>query len=244
MMRASGLFLLAPILSHPSFPRLAKVGLLVLFSGLVVSTLPDMALPQVDSLLDLTGLILKEILTGVLIGFVFMLMFYGVQSAGSLVGYQMALAMAAALDPSTQSQESIIGRFWFLMASLIFLGINGHHLVIKSFYDSFAIIAPGSVMLSGSAAEMIMKYSAYVFVIALKIAAPAMVTLFLVDITLGVVSKLMPTMNVFVLSFGLKIAVGLFIIGLSLPILRYVLKQTVAFLDSQLYLLVAALGTA
>ena len=98
---------MAPILSHPSFPRLGKVGLLVLFSGLVVSTLPDLVLPQVDSLLDLTSLILKEILTGVLIGFVFMLMFYAVQSAGSLVGYQMTLAMAAAIDPSTQSQESV-----------------------------------------------------------------------------------------------------------------------------------------
>ena len=155
MTRTSGLFIMAPILGHTSFPRTAKVGLLIMLSGLVVSTLPDQNVPVFTSFYDLVGIIAQELFIGILIGLFFMLLFYGAQSAGSLVGYQMALAMAAAVDPSTKSQESIIGRFWFLLASLIFLAINGHHLIVRALHNSFYVIPPGTVSLSGDLGEVI-----------------------------------------------------------------------------------------
>lgn len=244
MIRTSGLFLLAPILGHRSFPMLARAGLVILLSGLIVSAMPDISIPEASSLIELAGMALRELLAGALIGFFFMLFFYATQAAGSLAGYQMALAVAAAIDPSTMTQESIIGRFWFLIASLIFLTINGHHHVIQAFHQSFELIPPGQVVIQGSTGHLIIKYCAYVFVIALKIASPVMVTLFLTDVSLGVMTKMMPTMNVFVISFGLKIATGLLVLILSLPMFSYVLQKTTNYLNQELQLLVASMGSA
>ncbi len=242
MVRASGLLLLAPILGHPSVPRMAKAGFVILLSGLMVSAMPQMSVPAATSLIGLAGMVLRELLTGALMGFFFMLFFYAAQAAGSLVGYQMALAVAAAIDPSTMSQESVIGRFWFLVASLIFLAINGHHLILQAFAQSLEVIPPGHVVVQGATGELIMKYTAYVFVITLKIAAPVMVALFLTDVAMGVMAKMMPTMNVFFLSFGIKIGGGLLIIAIALPIFSYVLQKTTAYLNNELSVLIASMG--
>ena len=244
MVRASGLFLLAPVLSHRAIPLMVKTGLVILLSGLMVTAMPAVDIPPAASLAELLGMLFRELLAGVLMGFVLMLFFYAAQAAGSLVGYQMALAMAQAIDPATMSQESVIGRFWFLVATLIFLAVNGHHLVLQAFHQSFQAIPPGQVVVAGSTGELVLRYSAYVFVLTLKIAAPVMVAMFLTDVALGVVAKMMPTMNVFFASFGIKIGAGLLIIAIALPVFAYLLRQWASLLDGQMNTLLITLGEA
>lgn len=244
MLRTSGLFLLAPILGNKSVPKLARVGMIVIFGMIMVVALGDVTLPQTGSLAELIAIGFKELFVGLIIGFVFMLVFYAVQAAGSLVGYQIGLYLASAIDPTTQSQSSIIGQFWLLIAMLIFLAINGHHLVIRAYADSFQMIPPGFVSVDGSVGEMMIKYTAYLFVIALKVASPVMVTLFLTDVALGTVAKMMPTMNVFFVGFPIKIGVGLAVLAMALPIFSYVLEKAVHYLDGELRLMFLAMGKA
>jgi flagellar biosynthetic protein FliR len=244
LLRASGLFVISPIFGHRAVPALAKIGLVILFALLMTMTLSEVTLEQANSLWQLAGMAFKEVLIGVTIGFVFTLLFMAVYAAGSMVGYQVGFIMAMVLDPTTQSQQSVMSQLWFVVATLIFLAINGHHLIISAFVDSYRVMPPGQVFMVGGAAELLMKYTAYVFVLALKLAGPIMVTVFLTDVALGVVAKMMPTMNVFIVGFPLKIAAGLFVMALSLPVFSYALRQATTYLDRQLGFLLMTMGKA
>lgn len=244
LVRASGVFLVAPIFSNRALPKLFKVGFIVLLSILLVSAMPDMTMPVSQSLADLALLVMKELLLGILIGTMFTLIFYAVQAASSIAGYQMGLTMANVIDPSTQAMDNPAGQIWSMVALLIFMAINGHHLVLRAFYDSYAAIPAGQVILDGAAGELIIKYSAWVITAAVKLASPLIVTMFLTDLALGVVSRMLPTMNVFILSFGLKIAVGLLAIAVSLPVFNYMLTKMTGYINGEIHNLLLSLGKA
>ena len=244
ILRGSGLFAFAPILGNNSIPSLIRVGLLIMLSGLIVSTIPAVSFPAITSLWQLAGLAVKEILVGAVISLFFVLIFHAVHTAGSLIGYQVGLALANEFDPSIGSQVSVIGRFWYVLAVLIFLTINGHHMIISAFVDSYQVIPPAGVAIQGGVGELIIRYTAYVFVIGLKIAAPVMITLFLTDIALGTIAKTMPTMNVFFVGFPIKIAMCLLVMALALPIFAYVLERGVSFLDHELNMMFLSMGKA
>jgi flagellar biosynthetic protein FliR len=244
LLRASGLFVIAPVLGHRTVPALAKIGLVILLSILMTMSIPEFAFRPATSLWGLVGMAFKEILVGVTIGFMFTLIFMAVYAAGAMVGYQVGFIMAMVLDPTTQSQQSVMTQLWFVVAILIFLVINGHHMIITAFADSYRVMPPGEVFMAGGVGEMLMKHTAYVFVLALKFGAPIMVTVFLTDVALGVVAKTMPTMNVFIVGFPIKIAAGLLVMAMSLPIFSYALRQATNYLDGQLGFLLMAMGKA
>lgn len=244
LLRATGFLAIAPIFSHSSVPKTIRVGFMIILSGLVASTLQDVQIEPIESVWQLAGLAVQELLVGIIISLTFLILFYGAQTAGSIVGYQIGLALATEFDPSLSSQVSIIGKFWYLLAMLVFLTINGHHLLISAFVDSYQAVPPAGVHMSGSIGEIIIRLTAYVFVIGLKIAAPIMIALFLTDVALGAIAKMMPTMNVFFIGFPVKIALGLTMMALSLPAFAYVLEQGAAFLDRKLDLIFLSLGKA
>ena len=245
MIRTSGLFILAPILGDQGIPKLIKVGLVVLFGLILSAALPT---PQVNleiqSTWELAGLVFNEILIGVIIGLLFRLIFYGVLTAGSIVGYQIGFMFAQVFDQNNATQVSIIGRFWEVCAILFFVSINGHHLLINGLAESFQVIPVGSVNAFGSAGEMIIKYSAYIFVIAFKIASPVIITLYLTDIALGTIAKTMPTMNVFFVGFPIKIFSGLAVMAMSLPLFMFVIEKSMVYFDAELSKLLLAIGRA
>ncbi|MFH1374805.1 MAG: flagellar biosynthetic protein FliR [bacterium] len=244
LLRATGLFVMAPVFSHRAIPNLIKVGILITLSMLLVPVVSDAAVEPAESLWQLAGLAFKEILVGIIIGLLFRLIFMGAKTAGSIIGYQIGFAMVALQDIEEGGQIAIIGSFWFLVAMLIFLSIDGHHLMLTAFADSYRVIPPGMVVMASSVGEMIIKYTAYVFVISLKIAAPVMITLFLTDVALGTIAKTMPTMNVFFVGFPIKIGVGLLVVAMSLPVFSYVLQQSMTYLDGELRLIFNAMGKA
>jgi flagellar biosynthesis protein FliR len=244
MLRASGLFLIAPLLSNKMFPTQVKVGMVVLMGIILVPTLNQTSIPAVMSLSSLLTVAAKELLVGLSIGFVFSLLITGVQAAGDVVSYQIGFSMAQTIDPGSGSETTTLGQFWVLMASVLFLALNGHHLVISAFKDSYDVIPPAQVSFSASAVDLIVTYSAYVFVIGLKIAAPVVVTLLLTDVAMGTLSRLMPTMNVFILGFGVKTGVGLAVTALSLPVFAYVLEKSTTMLNTELARLLSTLGKA
>ena len=101
---------------------------------------------------------------------------------------------------------------------------------------------PAEYTLCDDTALVMMKYTAYVFVLAIKIAAPVMITLTLTDVALGTIAKLMPTMNIFIVGFPLKIGVGLMVVALSLPVFAYVLEKSTLYLNRGMTELLASMG--
>ncbi len=234
LMRIGGVMAAAPIFSHRSIPRKFMIAMSL---GLAVIMLPLMsksALPITENMVELFALCLKEILVGVLIGFIFAVIFIGIKLAGSIIGYQMGFAMVNVMDPNSSSQVSIIGELWYIFAILIFLVLNGHHSIISGLVHSFQVVPLGLASPPGAVGEWLIKYSSFAFIIAVKVAAPVMMTIFLVEVSMGVLARTMPQMNIFIVGFPLKIFTGLLLIALSLPAFSVILNKFNARLDIEL----------
>ncbi|MEA2031770.1 MAG: flagellar biosynthetic protein FliR [candidate division Zixibacteria bacterium] len=242
LLRTSGLFIIAPIFSNKSVPKMVRVGLVIILAGILVSAIKQPYIPEIVSLWQLAGLAIKEILVGFVIGLTFRFLFMGIKTGGAILGYQLGLAMVSLPDVDTSGQVAVIARLWVLLATLIFLAVNGHHIVITSLVDSYRAMPVGQVATDVPIGEMILRYSSYVFVIAIKVAAPISVTLFLVDVSLGTIAKMMPTMNVFFVGFPIKIGVGLTVVAMSLPLFSYLLRNFIRVLDGNLQVMYAAWG--
>lgn len=233
-MRIGGLMMTAPVFSHRSIPRQVVLAMTLGFAVVLLPFMSATPLPQTNSFIELSILCLKEILVGVLIGLVFSVIFLGINMAGAIVGFQIGFTMVSVVDPNSTEPVSVISEFWFLLATLIFLLINGHHMVISGLVDSFKVIPLGVATPSGLVGEWLIKYSAFVFVLAVKFAAPVIVTVFLAEVAMGILARTMPQMNIFIVGFPLKIFAGLFMVAVSLPAFSYLLGRVCDVADREL----------
>ncbi len=237
MMRIGGLLIAGPIFTHKAVPRKIAVSLSLGLAMVLVPVFVTTKLPPVDGIIDLVGLCFREIAVGMILGLVFSFIFLAVRLAGSIVAYQIGFAMANVMDPNSSGPVSVIGEFWVMIATLIFLILNGHHIMLTGLVDSFRIIPMGSGMPSGEVGDWMVKYASFVFVLAVKFAAPVIMTIFLVEVSMGVLARTMPQMNIFIVGYPIKICAGLFLISASLPVFAYVLRKVIANLDSELHYL-------
>ncbi|HHI03169.1 MAG TPA: flagellar type III secretion system protein FliR [candidate division Zixibacteria bacterium] len=241
--RAGGLFITAPILGHHSIPMTVKAGFAVVLAIVLIPFAAQTAPPAVESIWLLGLLAAKELLVGLIIGFFFSLLFSGVRMGGAIVGFQQGLLMANVLDPEAGSQVSIVAEFWIVIASLIFIAIDGHHAIISALADSYQLIPVGATSFSGPAGEMIIRFSAYAFTMAVKISAPIVITLFLVSVALGVVARTVPQMNIFIVGMPLKIGVGFLVMAIALPLFKNIVNQTLYYLDNEVLAVLAGMST-
>lgn len=245
IVRTSGLFIMAPVLGDKTIPKLIKVGMALLLSLVLLPVVPNPeAMPEVTSLWQLLGYVFNEILIGFIIGLFFRFIFIGVMIGGAIIGYQVGFMFAMTFDNNQAAQVSIISRFWYIIAVLFFLAINGHHMIISAFAQSFDLIPLGNINNAASVGEMIIQYSAYMFVIGIKVASPIMITLFLIDVSLGTISKMMPTMNVFFIGMPVKAGVGVLMMAMSLPLFVYVIEKSVTYFNDGLSDLLYSIGKA
>jgi flagellar biosynthetic protein FliR len=244
LFRASGLFITAPAFSHKSLPPTIKIAMAVILAVLLVPVVSEIQLPEIDSIWILGALAAKEMLVGFIIGLFFSLLFIGVRMSGNIIGYQIGLLIAQVLDPEVNSNVSLVGEFLYGIALLIFLAIDGHHAIISAFVDSYKMVSLGQVSLSGPAGDLLIRFTAYAFTIAVKLAAPVMITLFLTSVTLGIVARTVPQMNIFIVGIPLKVGVGFLVMAAALPVFRYMLEKVVHYLDSEVSTVLHGLGVA
>ena len=214
--RVSGVMMLAPVFGSAMTPAPVKI-----FLSLVLSLLffPLVGGQGALASMDLGVLALAtvwELAVGLLIGFASAMLFAGVQFGGHLIDQELGLLQANILDPMLDEQISIMGQFKVLTATLVYLLINGHHLLIGAVSDSFrAVPMMGLRFSQGAALHLSDTLMRDLFRMAVEIAAPALVTLFLVTIAMAFMARTAPEMNIFALSFPLRMAVGFVVIALG-----------------------------
>ncbi len=234
--RASAIIFSVPIFGSRDFPVLAKVGLACTIAWIIYPLVPIPAELFNGKLLTLVPAMVAEIFIGIAIGFTARLVFEGVQLGGQLSGFQMGFGIVNVLDPITGENFSIISQLQNLFAIILFLGMNLHHWFFKAIVLSFEKIPLFHCTLSAPLFQELCTISANIFVIAVKLAAPIMAVLLFSDFALGILNRAAPQMHIFILSFPLKIAVGLFMVGLTLPMFCMVLKKI--FLQYEEYIAV------
>jgi flagellar biosynthesis protein FliR len=208
--RISGLLLVAPFFSQNSFSVRIRVLLAVVLAyamtGLVGGDLP----PFVMNGFGFMAAIGIEAFTGILLGFTAQFIFYAIQFAGEIIGYQMALGIAQIYDPLSGNSANPVGRLLSLTFMLVFVTINGHHVLLQALATSFEVVPIGGAVLQAGG-PLLLDWTADFFTTAIRLAAPFMITILLIDVTLGVFARLVPQANLFMLSLPLKLSVGLVI---------------------------------
>lgn len=243
LIRVSAMIMMVPAFGEASIPATVKWGLSMLITLLlfpvVKGTIPSLTdLGWAEMILGLAG----EMLIGVLIGFAARFVFAGIQLAGELVGFQMGFSVASVIDPTSNSQVSIIAEFQYLLSLLLFMTVNAHHLFITAIADSYQAVPPLGVHYSGALLQALIHLSKEVFVIAVKISAPVAAVLLFTNVAMGLVARTVPQMNVFMVSFPLQIAAGLLFIGLAAPVFMKVTEHLFAGLGGQTSMLMRLMG--
>lgn len=176
----------------------------------------------------------SELLLGMVLGFVAALLFAAVQLAGELVDTDMGFAIARTVDPLSGVQLPLVGNLKYIFALLIFLSVDGHHLLLQAVRDSYLVIPLGGVVVGEAAVAHLVRMGGALFLTALAIAAPAVGALFLTSLALGVMARSVPQMNVFVVGLPLRILVGIFLLIVGLPAFAGALQGLMAGLYDDL----------
>jgi len=214
----TGAFLMAiPGLSGTSVPAIFRIGMCLAISLLIFPLVKLGPLPVATDVFTLAVSAAGEVLLGILAGVAVRLIFEGIQLAGELAGYQMGLAIAEVIDPASEDQVAILSQFMSLLATLVFLILNGHHLLIRTLVESYEIVPPVGFQVNGPVLEGLTRLTAGMFITGLKTGAPVMVALLLGTVAFGLVARTVPQMNIFIVSMPVNVGVGLLFVGLSLP---------------------------
>ncbi|GAB4175750.1 MAG: flagellar biosynthetic protein FliR [Calditrichia bacterium] len=231
----------APFFGDNSVNRMVKIGLGGLLA-LAVYPVATVNAPMIDlTLVTIMIAVGAEILVGLIIGFMLQFIFAAAQMGGEYIGMDMGLAMATQMDPNFNQQISIIGTLFYLLTLMAFILLEGHLFLIQAFSFSYIAIPVASIQLTPLALDAIIKIAGIIFVIAVKIAAPAIVALFLASIAMGISARAVPQMNIFFVGIPLRIGAGLFAIILSLPLFFYVFEKVLLSFENQLDNLIRAM---
>lgn len=215
LVRTSGIFIFSPFFSSQNVPSIAKIGLTLGISILISMTITS---PVDYSLLPLALVIFKELLVGIIIGFISYAFFSAFYVMGQIIDMKIGFGMANVIDPQNRVQIPLLGNFYYIFSFIIFLGINGHHRIILALRDSYSYIPINSFNYTESTKTLIIDILAKSFEIGLKLSLPIVVVIFLADIILGILSKTIPQLNVFVVGMPFKILIGLVLILVGIPI--------------------------
>lgn len=232
LLRVSGIFAAAPVFASARVPTLVKAGLAVLVSLIVMPlVMPEAGHAAAETLGAYAGQAVGELLLGLSVGFVASMVFAGVQLAGQIIDIQMGFSMVSVVDPGSGAQMTVVGQMKYLLATLIFLAVNGHHVVLSGVMHSFDLVRIGTPSFSPELVAVIVRHFRDLFVVAVKVALPAAGAVFLVEAGLGVISKMVPQMNALISGFPLRIGAALIALGLSLPAVLSYLAEVFRGLD-------------
>jgi len=213
--RVGSMFGAVPVFNGGQVPPQMRIGIVTIFALLVFPVVSSHLPEQTFGILELAVLLAQETILGLMVGFLAQLVFMAAEFAGSLIGYQMGFAAANVFDPTTQRQVALISQFQGVLAIMLFLSLNVHHLFLEAIVASFQMIPPGTLNLSGGAIPMIMEVANHSLILSIQLVTPIIALLILSNLILGVMSRVFPQLNVFMLSFPINIGVSFIVMGLT-----------------------------
>ena len=228
--RMSGLFASAPLISTYPIPMQVKVWLAALIAFIlfpIVQYNTTFVVP--NSVPALTMILLKEYAIGYVIGFCANLIFVGIELGVNTFTIQMGLSADQALNPTSGGNSPVITQAFTYLASMIFIALGAHQWLFSAIYNSYKSMPVGyAIIFSPSIVEQIVQATGQIFSVGLAIALPIFGILFITDVLLGFTSKMMPQMNIFMVSLPLKIYLGLL---LSLIFMRPMAEQMAVIIE-------------
>lgn len=205
--RLSSFFFATPLFSTRSIPRVVKLAISLSVTIIVSMTTPTQQV-EPTSLIELGLMAAREALIGVVLGYSVNIVFLGIQSAGEFVDVFAGLQMSSTYDPITGTNGTFYSNIYNWIATLIFFNMSGHHYLITGIVNSFLFIPVGKSIFLELDISVITSLLVKTFYISVQLGFPMAVILFLIDVILGMVSRVVPQINVFVLGMPIKLVVS------------------------------------
>jgi flagellar biosynthetic protein FliR len=232
--RVAGIFSAIPVFGGRTIPLNIKV-IVIMMITLVCFPALSITAPQLPTdAFTLALLALREVMVGITLGFITRIIFSAVEFSGQIIGMQMGFTISSIIDPSQGTQTQIMSVMQTLLATLLFLSMNIHHMFIRTIVDSFRIIPLGGWHLNAEIISFLIKGTSDIFILGIRLAAPVMVALLLTSVTLGIMARAFPQMNIFMVSMPLNIGIGFIVLGLTLTIFFHVLTTAFGSVNGQI----------
>ena len=215
--RVGPLFVLAPLFSSPLVPMRVR-GIVAVALAIGLGPIIGREAPTIDpDFIALGGLIAKEMLVGAAFAFALAALFAALSVAGSFLDTLIGFSFGGTVDPITGVQSAVVSQAYALVGVLIFIAINGDAWVIQGIARTYDVVPMVAAPALGTMMEGVTAAFASVFVSAIQVAGPVMLALLLTDAAFGMVSRVVPQLNVFAVGFPAKVLVGLALMGVTLP---------------------------
>jgi flagellar biosynthetic protein FliR len=214
--RVGTMVMLMPGVGEMNMPSRVRLSIALVLAAVLMPA--HQAAYQVDlnTFVPVILMLLQEIVIGAVLGMTARLAISALQIAGSVIAQQMGLGFVTAVDPTQGQQGALVGNFLTVMGVTLIFATNLHHLVIVALNDSYGIFAPGQMPIVGDVAQHLTKVIAAAFRIGIQLSAPFLVFGLLFNLGLGVLSRLMPQMQVFFIGLPLSILLGFMLLLLVL----------------------------
>lgn len=223
-LRIGALFMSAPIFGARTVPVRMRIILALLITFLLFPTMPDTS--DLDPL-GATGVVVaaQQILIGLFMGLTLQIVFAALVMSGMISATTMGLGFASTVDPQNGVQVTVLGQYYLIIATLLFLSVDGHLLLLNVLADSFLALPLGGGLLPMEVVWNLVVFSAEMFLSALLIALPIMVGVLLVNLALGVITRAAPQLNIFAVGFPATMLTGFVLVLLCQPLLSPLLMD-------------------
>jgi flagellar biosynthetic protein FliR len=214
--RVSAWLAVAPPFNTRAIPNMVKVALALALAMAIGPNMASQSPPP--ELFPILTAVLFQVIVGLTLGFLAQLLFSAVKAAGELIDLASGFTLASLYDPVSNVSVSMFGRVYQLVAVTLLFALNGHLFLLRGFMASYEVFPLHPVSIAVLTRTVTSNVGTF-FVAALEIAAPVMIVLFLADLALGLVSRAVPSLNVFVMSFPIKILLTLSLASVAMAAL-------------------------
>lgn len=216
--RVSALIISSPIFGRRMVPNILKIGLCLFITYIVFSAYNPKTPPEYGGVAEFAVMCIKELLFGLVIGYVTTLFFSLVNTAGAVMDMQMGFGMVNVFDVQSNISVPVTGNLFNIILLITFFGVNGHLKLIHMLTSTFTQIPVGAVTLNPALGLVALDVFILAFVLAMNVAMPLIAAGLLGEIALGFIVRAVPQMNVFVVGIPLKIILGFMVLMLIIPI--------------------------
>jgi flagellar biosynthetic protein FliR len=221
LVRPGALLMVGPGLGGQQVPMQARVALTAL---LALALAPSVEIPQGPGI-GLVGTVLREIAIGLALGLAARAVIAGAELAGHICSQQIGFSYAATIDPEGGARNTVLASLYGLLATYTWMMIGGHHMLVRALDASYAGLPIGGGGLDSSLLASIRDVLAIVFVTGLRLAAPVIAVLLLLEVALGLISRAAPAFNFFVIGYPVRLVVGLIVVALTIANLPGVVRS-------------------
>jgi flagellar biosynthetic protein FliR len=217
--RCGGVVALGPVIGSQTLPPPLRIGLAGALALVLTSLSGGRGLDLPTNPIALAATLTGELAVGAVLGLAVRFTFAGIGMAGELAAVQMGVGLPAALDPVSMVQVSAVNYLLDQIAVLVFLSVGGHHALLAALAQSLTLAPPLSVSFNGGTMEYLLGLFQAALVLAIRLSAPVGAAMLASMVALGLLNRVAPQVNVFMVSFALSIGVGLLVLLAALPVL-------------------------